>query len=127
GPARRSAIQLAPGVAYQAGRGRLLFWIFERRAVAAVPHRAYPPDLPQLRLEGLPGSEPAFRASRAGRDEILPVSGCAGAGLSLCASSPADQGGAAGCARGHLLAHSLAKCRSLPHLPLATGTAGRPA
>ena len=38
-----------------------------------------------------------------------------------------DQGAPAGCARRHLLAHSLAQSGSLRHLPVAARTAGRPA
>src|SRR5216117_1733944 len=115
-----------PRVADAGGGSRLLLWLRERGAVAALPHRACPPDLPHVRLGALCQREPDVRPCRgAGVDDPRP--GRAGPRLPLRALAEDDPGVAAGGDDRRVLAHSLAEPGSVRDLPLARGTARRPA
>src|SRR5271156_2677739 len=88
---------------------RALLRIFERRVVAAVPHRAYAANFPRFGLAKLSGSESQIRRSGTAGDRRSRESAGAGAGLSFCIASAHGEGNAPRCARGDLLAHSVAK------------------
>ena len=92
------------------GAGRLLLWLRQRRALAALPHRLRAPDLPRERLGAVRGRQRALRRRRrAGGDPRR--SDRAGAGLSLRAAAAHDPRAAAEGDHHHLLAHSLAQLR----------------
>ena len=67
-PPGASDLSAPANLAHQGGRGRLLRGIRERRAVAAVPHRARPADVPLERFRILPDRQHAIR--RCGRRRV---------------------------------------------------------
>ena len=99
-------------------RKRASIRIRERRAVAAVPHRAYAAHFPRRGLGILSGGEPEVRRRLLEEIEGRRKPTGTGAGLSLRAAAAHDQG-AARRARRHLLAHPVAEPGGVRHLPLA--------
>ena len=60
-----SGVHAAPRLAHEGRRAGLLLRILERRALAALPHRAHAPDFPRRGLAELPACEPQICRRRA--------------------------------------------------------------
>ena len=60
-PPDHPELHASPRLAQRRRRKRLLRRLRQRRALAALPHRAHPPDFPPRGLDLLSGGQPAFR------------------------------------------------------------------
>ena len=65
---RQAGVHAEAGLADERRRRGLLLWVFKRRPMAIVPHRAHATGFSRFRLAVLPGRKPQIRRRRAGRD-----------------------------------------------------------
>ena len=123
-PPGPTGLSTAPRVADQRGGGRLLLRLRQRRAVAALSHRARPADVPDVGLDAVRARQSHLRGGRRQGGDVI-GSDRAGPGLSPRAAAAHGPRGAAGRDHHHVLAHPVAESRGVCDLPVARGAARR--
>ncbi|OQC71993.1 MAG: hypothetical protein BWX45_01072 [Deltaproteobacteria bacterium ADurb.Bin002] len=119
-----SGIHAAAHLAYGRRGTGLLLRFGQRGPLAAVPHRACAPRLPDRRLEPVRGDQSAV-CRCGGPGSRTGGSGRSGSGLPFCPAAGYAPTGPSQSNDHHLLAHPLAQSGILRHLPVAGRNSAR--